>query len=119
MRGRHHSARRLEEARAHPDAARIALVDEDGRCARVRRTRLGIGAEVPHVTHQEKARHLRDDVRQPLQAALHRRPGKLARDLDRYLQPERGRVQLLLRQADGARSDVLVGVEADLLEDGG
>ena len=80
---------------------------------------LRVGPQVARIAHQEEAGDLADHVGHALERALHRRPWKLARDVSGDLQPERGGVQLLLRQADRSRPDVLVGVEADLLEDGG
>src|SRR5947208_2311074 len=117
--GTKHRPRYFEEPRAHPNAARIALIDVDRRRPGVWRANLGMGTQIAGVAHQEEAGDLAEHIGYPLQPALHRGARKLASDLRRNLQPERGRVELLLRKTDRARANVFVGVEADLLEDGG
>ena len=70
------------------------------------------------VAHQQQLRDLLHRERQADHAvtAIVRRVRQRVHDRERHLEPVGGGVHLLLGQIELARADVLVGLEADLLE---
>ena len=103
------------QRRAEADASRVVVVDEDpgALC-------FGVDgdADVVAVAHQQQLRDLLHRVREADHAVapVVRRVGQLRHDGLRDGEPVRRRVHLLLGQIELAGADILVRLEADLLE---
>ena len=108
-----------EEPLGEPDAGRHALVEEDGRQAGERRLDLGDDADVVRIAHQVERGDGTEQAGQPDEAAFDLFFGEAAGAGLGDGDPEGGGLELFFGQVDLAPADVLVGVELDLLEDGG
>src|SRR5690348_10222495 len=98
------------------DAARIDLEDRDSRQLRRDRSHLGDRPEVARVAHQPQAGDVSQRVGDPLQSGLQRFAAERMPEGFVDGDPVAGRMQRLLGQVDRSCADVLVRVEADLLE---